>query len=198
MDYAAIVLAGGRSRRMGGGLKPLLRVGGATMLERVLAALAGASRIVVVGPSELDDHVAGAGAIRVQEQPPGGGPVAAIGAGFAALREASRDTIPATPWVAVLAADLPFVTARALDRLCGAGDCAVYVDEHGRRQPLVSVWATAGLRGALASVPRKDASMKELLEAVDVTGLAWAEQGPPPWFDCDTPEAVEEAQRWLR
>jgi molybdopterin-guanine dinucleotide biosynthesis protein A len=188
MGYAAIVLAGGRSRRMGGGLKPLLRVGDRTMLERVLTALTAASPIVVVGPPELDDHLVGV--TRVQEQPPGGGPVAAIGAGFAAIGEAPR--------IAVLAADLPFVTASALGRLNGEGDCAVYVDGQGRRQPLVSLWATACLRGALAAVPRKDASMKELLRAVNVTEVAWAEQGPPPWFDCDTPEALEEAERWLR
>jgi molybdopterin-guanine dinucleotide biosynthesis protein A len=188
MGYAAIVLAGGRSKRMGGGLKPLLRVGGVTMLERVLAALTEASQTIVVGPSELDDHLAGV--VRVQEQPPGGGPVAAIGAGFEMVGSASR--------VAVLAADLPFVTATALERLNGAGDCAVYVDGQGRRQPLVAVWATQCLRGALEAVPRKDASMKELLTAVSVTELAWAGQGPPPWFDCDTPQALEEAERWLR
>ena len=187
MSYAAIVLAGGRSSRMGGGLKPLLRVGGATMLERVLGAVAQATPIVVVGPSELDDHLVGVP--RVQEQPPGGGPVAAIGAGAAALDD--------VPWVAVLAADLPFVTAAALDGLLGAGDCAVYVDGQGRRQPLVAVWATSCLRGALAAVPGKDASMKELLRAVSVTELAWNGQGPPPWFDCDTPQALEEAERWL-
>ncbi|WP_203914895.1 molybdenum cofactor guanylyltransferase [Rhizocola hellebori] len=183
-----MVLAGGRSRRMGGGLKPLLRVGGVTMLDRVLAALAGSSHTVVVGPSELDDHLAGVP--RVQEQPPGGGPVAAIGAGFAAVSAAAR--------VAVLAADLPFLTAQALEQLTGAGDCAVYVDGQGRRQPLVAVWATESLRRALEAVPRKDASMKELLGAVNVTELTWAGQGPPPWFDCDTPEALEEAQKWLR
>jgi hypothetical protein len=36
---AALVLAGGKARRMGGGDKPLLEVGGASMLARVIAAL---------------------------------------------------------------------------------------------------------------------------------------------------------------
>ncbi len=37
---AGLILAGGRARRLGGGDKPLLRLGGTTMLERIAAAIA--------------------------------------------------------------------------------------------------------------------------------------------------------------
>ncbi len=191
MGFAAIVLAGGRALRMGGVLKPLLRVGGVPMLDRALAAVAGADPLVVVGPSELDDHLAGVR--RVQEQPPGGGPVAGIAAGV----KAAGAALSGADGVAVLGADLPFVTAQALAALRGEGACAVYVDGRGRRQPLVAFWSTDGLRGALEAVPGENASMKQLLAAVKVTELAWAGDGPPPWFDCDTPQALEEAERWL-
>ena len=191
MGFAAIVLAGGRARRMGGVLKPLLRVGGMTMLERALAAVAGARPIVVVGPSELDDHLAGV--LRVQEQPPGGGPVAGLAAGFAALPPAAL-----AGDVVVLAADLPFLTGEAIAGLRAAGDCAVYVEQQGRRQPLVARWSASGLSRALAAVPAENASMKELLAAASVVELPWPGHGPPPWFDCDTPQALEEADRWLR
>lgn len=188
MGFAAIVLAGGRARRMGGVLKPLLRVGAVMMLDRALAAVVEAAETVVVGPSELDDHLHGVR--RVQEQPPGSGPVAGIAAGLGAIEQEAHEVV-------VVAADLPFLTGAAIDGLRRGGDCAVYVDEQGRRQPLVARWSADGLRRALAAVPPENASMKNLLAAASVTELAWVGQRPPPWFDCDTPQALEEAQRWL-
>ncbi|MGC9666892.1 molybdenum cofactor guanylyltransferase [Planosporangium sp. 12N6] len=110
--YAAIVLAGGGGRRLGGRDKPALPVGGRSMLLRVLDAVGDASPRIVVGPDrpELDTDV-----VQVREHPPGGGPVAGLAAGLAAL-DASSDEVGL---VAVLAADLPFLTAadiRALRR----------------------------------------------------------------------------------
>ncbi|MEH6375729.1 NTP transferase domain-containing protein, partial [Streptomyces sp. KLMMK] len=40
--YDAVVLAGGAARRLGGADKPTLRVGGRTLLDRVLEACADA------------------------------------------------------------------------------------------------------------------------------------------------------------
>jgi molybdopterin-guanine dinucleotide biosynthesis protein A len=108
--FAAVVLAGGRASRLGGVHKPGLEVGGSTLLDRVLAAVGAAEVRIVVGPPQPVP----AGTAIVREDPPGGGPVAAIAAGLAA--------IPDVPFVAVLAADLPFLTAAATStsRRCGA------------------------------------------------------------------------------
>ncbi|MFB7377255.1 NTP transferase domain-containing protein, partial [Kitasatospora purpeofusca] len=49
--YDVIVPAGGAARRLGGADKPALTVGETTLLDRVLAACAGAGTTVVVGPA---------------------------------------------------------------------------------------------------------------------------------------------------
>ncbi|MEV7351905.1 NTP transferase domain-containing protein [Micromonospora chalcea] len=109
--YAAVVLAGGAARRMGGVDKPARPVGGRPMLHRVLAAVADADQRIVVGPSvPLPDGVR-----TTREEPPGGGPVAAIAAGLALLD-------PGTTTVALLAADLPLLTAAAVTELRHALD----------------------------------------------------------------------------
>ena len=72
--YSALVLAGGRAARLGGQVKPQLQVGGRTMLGTVLAAVADAERRIVVGPPQPVPE----GVVVVREQPPGGGPVAAL------------------------------------------------------------------------------------------------------------------------
>ncbi|MBC6496647.1 molybdenum cofactor guanylyltransferase [Microbacterium sp. 4-7] len=91
---AAIILAGGRASRLDGTAKPLLEVGGRTLLDRAIAAVDGCDPIVVVGPPAPTR-------VRVawtRETPEFGGPVAGIAAGLALVDTAD---------VLLLAADLP-------------------------------------------------------------------------------------------
>ncbi|WP_330439343.1 NTP transferase domain-containing protein [Micromonospora sp. NBC_00821] len=104
--YAAVVLAGGAARRMGGLDKPALPVGGRPMRDRVLAAVSDATPRVLVGAADAVP----AGVLVVREDPPGGGPVAAAAAGLALLD-------PDVTVVALLAADLPLLTRAAIAEL---------------------------------------------------------------------------------
>jgi len=176
--YAAIVLAGGGARRLGGVHKPALRVGGVSLLARVLAAVPDAVPRVVVGPPQpVPPDV-----LLVRERPPGGGPVAALAAGLAAL-----PGVPAE--VALLAADLPFLTVasiRILRDAAGGADGAVYVDPAGRRQLLCGVWRVSALRAALGVVEPAGARLRDALARLRVVEVEAAGDGPPPWYDCDT------------
>ncbi|WP_253865046.1 molybdenum cofactor guanylyltransferase [Prauserella halophila] len=132
----------------------MLDVGGRTLLARSLDALSGADPVVVVGPRRPDVH----GVRWTREEPPGGGPVAALAAGLALVDR---------PRVVVLAGDLrgvtPDVVGRLLDALDrqarehpAAGpdpDGAVLVDAAGRRQWLLGAWRTAALRAAIPAAP---------------------------------------------
>ncbi|MGC4865919.1 molybdenum cofactor guanylyltransferase [Micromonospora sp. DT53] len=104
--YAAMVLAGGAARRMGGIDKPARPVGGRPMRDRVLAAVGDATPRVLVGAVDAVP----AGVLVVREDPPGGGPVAAAAAGLALLD-------PGVSVVALLAADLPLLTRAAIGEL---------------------------------------------------------------------------------
>ncbi|WP_406066704.1 molybdenum cofactor guanylyltransferase [Micromonospora sp. NBC_00860] len=104
--YAAVVLAGGAARRMGGVDKPALPVGGRPMRDRVLTAVTDATPRVLVGAADAVP----AGVLVVREDPPGGGPVAAAAAGLALLD-------PDVGVVALLAADLPLLTRAAIGDL---------------------------------------------------------------------------------
>ncbi len=182
--YAAVVLAGGRAARLGGRAKPQLEVGGRTLLQTVLAAVADADHRVVVGPPQPVPD----GVLVVREQPPGGGPVAAMRAGLADVD---------TEAVAVLAGDLPFVTPALLRDLRArlTADGVLVVDDTGRDQYLLGVWRTAPLRTALAGCDGP-ASVRRVVARLAVT--RWSpppEPGtPPPWTDCDTPADLARAR----
>ena len=196
--FAAVVLAGGAARRMGGADKPALPVAGQSMLTRVLAAVHDANPRVVVGrvPPDLPVHVD-----TTREEPPGGGPVAAASAGLA--------LVPSdVTFTALLAADLPLLTREAIDVLRLTVESvpmqgAVYRDAEGRRQMLCGVWRTAALRDAMDRLDTergglRGASVRELMEHLRVAEVSWRRPGPPPWFDCDTDDDLRIAEEWAR
>lgn len=91
---------------MGGLPKPELTVGGRSLIRRVLDAVPAASPRIVVG------DVVNRGFITVIEDPPGSGPAYALRAGL--------EHVPTVvPFVAVLAADLPFLTPEVMAVLLG-------------------------------------------------------------------------------
>ncbi len=201
--YAAVVLAGGAGRRLGGMIKPAREVGGRSMLERVLAAVPDARPRVVVGPSRLRDGLP-LDVILTSEQPPGGGPVAGAAAGLALLP-------PGTGFVALLAADLPFLTRAAVVDLCRVAaaptlDGALFVDAAGHRQLLCAVWRRTALasrigslrvaRGRLDAVPLRDVVKGLRIGQIPAYRRAGEHDGPPPWFDCDTEADLISAERW--
>ena len=112
MEFDAIILAGGRSSRLGGVPKSGLVYDGATLLERSLRAAGAAGRTVVVGP---DPGGLPGGVLTCREEPPFAGPAAAIAAGLAALAadHASRHAA-AAPYTLVLACDMPGRPARSV------------------------------------------------------------------------------------
>jgi molybdopterin-guanine dinucleotide biosynthesis protein A len=175
----AIVLAGGRGARLGGRDKAALVVGGRSFLELVVDAVGGADRIVVVGVRRpIEKEV-----VWVREEPLGGGPVAALEAG---LRSVSARL------VAVVAVDLPYLEAShiaALEDAAAGHDGAIFVDEHGRDQPLAGVYETATLRIALAGLPSvAGASMRDVVRELDLARAV----DTRATRDCDTPEDVAE------
>ncbi|WP_433591514.1 NTP transferase domain-containing protein [Nocardia sp. CA-145437] len=183
----AIVLAGGKASRMGGVDKPALVVGGQSMLDAALTAVAGCARTVVVGPHrpELPPEV-----LQAQEIPAGAGPVAAIAAGLGALAGCE---FPAG-LIVVLAADMPFLTAAAVSELLShareSGSDAVFAaDASGRPQYLVGVWRRAALDAALKSLDSLVNRPMKALVPVDTAMVAL-----PGVEDCDTPEDVRRAR----
>lgn len=182
--FAAIVLAGGRARRLGGADKPMVEVGGRALLNRVLAAVAAADPVIAVGP----ERGLFPGVVWTREQPPGGGPVAALAAGLALVPAAATVVV-------VLAGDLVGVTEQTVRRLLGAlgeRDGAVLVDADGSRQWLLGVWRCEALRAALPANPSGGALRRTLgeLSIVDVPVVV-----PGEAADVDTHADLERARR---
>jgi molybdopterin-guanine dinucleotide biosynthesis protein A len=184
MDFDAIVLAGGASRRLGGADKAEVEVGGRRLIDRAVESVRDARRVVVVGPERPVPYPV----TWVRERPPEAGPAHAVAAG---LEEVRRQI------VVVLAVDLPLVGSALVARLVdavGTGDGAVCTDDHGRDQMLLAAYRTTSLRarlGALGATP--GASMRALVEGLDLVRI---EAGVAA-RDCDTWDEVRAADAFV-
>lgn len=177
----AIVLAGGRSSRLGGRDKLLIRVGGQALLTRVVSAVTdGVDGVVVVGPRR---DVPLPRAVRwVREDPPFGGPADAVATGLTALDPRRDDE------VLILAGDLvrPELVVDALRS--GEGN-RVGVDPSGHRQWACSCVRAGDLAAVIRSVGTAGSPLKALIGPLDPVEVPLSEA---VCADLDTPDDVKE------
>ncbi|MCK1794512.1 molybdenum cofactor guanylyltransferase [Streptomyces sp. XM4193] len=201
MTYDALVIAGGRARRLGGADKPALTVGGRTLLDRTLAACADAARTVVVGPRRPTHRPVE----WTRERRPGAGPLAALDAGLRAST---------APTLLVLSADLPFlrpVTVAALLRglrTDGVEAALAHDPADGRDQPLLAAYHREPLERELALIAAEHGRLDHLPLRLLVPELVVARVplpahgdptgGPPDTADCDTWDDLAAARGHIR
>ena len=182
----AVVLAGGTSQRFAPD-KLAEPVDGKPLLERTLASLPEDFQVVVVGPvRDVDLPV-----IFTREDPPGGGPAAAMIAGVRRALAESADVI------VVLPADGPLAGQAArtlLNRLeDGRSTLAVVgVDAHGREQPLQLALRPAGAEALLTAAGPCGAAGVSARRLVDALrpGLVTQELAPAELWDIDTADQL--------
>ncbi|WP_253905763.1 NTP transferase domain-containing protein [Arthrobacter sp. H5] len=162
--FDAAVLGGGRSSRLGGTAKSSLQLDGQTLLRIACAAAVGARRLVVVGTGAPQGRHCIHNAEVIREDPPFGGPAAAVAAAVVHLRPQ-----PAA-WLLVLACDMPRI-ARAVPVLLDAAarsDRSVLARDDSREQPLAALYRTADLDAAVRQIGGsvRNLSMRALLATV--------------------------------
>lgn len=171
--WSAAVLAGGRGRRLDGRTKPLVELHGRTILARQAAALAALGQVprliapdatpYAALPFEVVPDVVAAGA---------------LGALYTAVTSAP------TPYVLVIAGDLPFVTADFLGALVArrAEAEAIVPQPGGRWQPLCAVYHRDVAARLRARIDRGEWRVSDALEDLVVSAVSDADLAP---FDPD-------------
>jgi molybdopterin-guanine dinucleotide biosynthesis protein A len=185
-DCTALILAGGESRRMGRD-KAELPFGETTLLQQLLAILQPLFTEVIVSVRQPRSEIA---VPQVQDDLAHAGPLAGLAAGLARSR---------TPWLFVVACDMPFITSTLIEHLNGYRSefiQAVVPMVGGHPQPLAAFYAASCLpsvRGCLAGNGKH--SLRELLEQMQVRyveehELRATDPSLRSFIDLDTPQDV--------
>jgi molybdopterin-guanine dinucleotide biosynthesis protein A len=195
-----LVLAGGLARRMGGGDKARIRIGGATILERVLARFQPQCAGVILNANGDPARFADTGLTVVRDSVPDfAGPLAGILAGLdwaAAHRPEVAD-------VASVPGDCPFLPADLVERLHAARATAGVPLACARsgdwRHPVVGLWRVA-LRDDLRRVlVEEDLRKIEIWTARHGIAVAdWPDAPVDPFFNVNTPEDAAAAERMAK
>lgn len=194
-DTLGLILAGGLARRMGGGDKPLRRIGGRTVLARVVDALrpqVGALLLNANGdPARFAEYALPVVPDPLPDHP---GPLAGVLAG---LEWAARR--PGTQWVLSVPGDAPFLPADLAARLHAgreaAGTALACAASGGWTHPVVGVWPVAiapSLRAALTGGLRK---IDAFTAAHGIAEVEWPIVPVDPFFNANRPEDLAEAER---
>lgn len=182
-----VILAGGLSRRMGGGDKPLRMLGGRPMLAHVIERLAPQCADIAINANGDPARFAAFGLPVWPDTVPGNpGPLA----GILAAMESSP-----LPWVVTVTGDAPFLPSDLVARLHGAGAALACAASGGRTHPPVALWPRrlAGeLRAAILDGERRVGAWAAR------HGVATVEWDGDPFFNVNTPEELEAAEMLLR
>ena len=114
-----LVLAGGLARRMGGGDKALLRIGGVSILDRVLERLGPQCSRIILNANGDPQRFASTGFPVVADDLPGfAGPLAGILAGL----DWAAAHAPEITWIGSVPGDCPFLPRDLIARLHSGAD----------------------------------------------------------------------------
>lgn len=181
---SAMILTGGSSSRFGSN-KSLAMLEGKTLLSHLLADLAIEIDVVIVGPifeSQMRSLKF------VQEDPAGGGPVAAVDAGLAMID---------TEFVALIATDMPFAAAvihELSNSLELSIDGLVPLDREGIPQTLCAIYRTNALKKALEKLGNPQGrSMRSLTALLHLREIELTAALKSRLLDIDTPEELQQA-----
>lgn len=140
MTTAAVILAGGGATRMGGGDKPLLPVGGASILARIIDTLRIDIPAIAISANGDPARFAAFGLPVLPDGPfAGQGPLAGVLAGLDWAAATGAATLLSVP------GDTPFIPPGLAAALAPAPACAA---SQGRIHHLVALWPVSS-RAAL-------------------------------------------------
>jgi len=194
-----LVLAGGLARRMGGGDKARIEIGGVTILDRVLATLSGQCIDIIINANGDPKRFEDTGCVVVADTVPDfAGPLAGILAGLDWLAAQGNGV----EWLLSVPGDCPFLPDDLVERLhqarrkMGAGVPLACARSGEWRHPVVGLWPLALREDLRKALVEEDLRKIEVWTARHGVAIAeWPDQPIDPFFNVNTPDDAKRAEQ---
>jgi molybdopterin-guanine dinucleotide biosynthesis protein A len=191
---AGAILAGGRSRRMGGEPKALLDLGGKPLLEHVIGRLRPQASRLMLSVAEVSPQWGRFGLDQVPDRLPGhAGPLGGLHSVLRALAAGES-------WLLLAPCDAPFLpldlAQRLLECAVSAGRPVAAVHFGGHLQPTFSLWSRELEKDMEKAVMRdRMAGFMQYLDRVLPAPLEWPGDAPPAFMNINDRQSLEAARR---
>lgn len=190
--HPAVILAGGLSRRMGGGDKGLQPFGRGTLLSAVRDRVAPLASALALNANGDPARFAALRLPILPDPVPGyPGPLAGVLAAMDWAAAAGAERVLTVP------CDAPFLPADLLLRLAATDAPVAVAATDGREHPTAALWATAlapALREALGQGVRR---VRDFAGAHGARAVAFDPGPPDPFLNVNAPADLAAASRWL-
>jgi molybdopterin-guanine dinucleotide biosynthesis protein A len=198
MGTLGLILAGGKSRRMGAE-KAFLTLSGESLIARTVERARPQVRELLINANGDSTRFAPFGYPVIEDRVAGFlGPLAGIFAGLDWLR-ANR---PDAGWLATFACDCPFFPADLVERLRQVANAErvplTVAASGGRRHPVFGLWSTAIAETSQTVLVEKGLrKMDDLVARIPHGTADFAADPVDPFFNINTPEDLAEAERLI-
>ena len=193
---AGVILAGGRSIRMGGVNKALLKLNGISLVQHVITRLHPQVSSLVLSVEQTIPELESLGLEQVEDLRPGShGPLGG-------LLAAMERTDQSTGQVLLCPCDAPLLPpdlgARLAERMAMTKSAVCAVRYEGRVQPTFSLWNCGVLPELRRAVLDDDeGGFMAFFERVHLATLDWPAEPVSPFFNVNTPGDLESASHIL-
>ncbi len=180
-----VILAGGRSQRLGGGDKCLLAFGDGTILDHVIGAVGGQVNGLAINSNSAPALFAHTGLTMLADVLPGRlGPLAGIHTAMLWARARGADAVVTVP------ADTPFLPRDLVVRLDAgreAGQASVAVSG-GELHPVVGLWPSALAEQLEAFLAKGVYRVRGWLGQISFRNVEFETGAIDPFWNINTPE----------
>ncbi len=182
MQITGIILAGGKSTRMGTD-KALLKIEGETLLSHAVKLYRSVCNQILISSNSADHEIEGI--VRVPDEIKNCGPIGGV---YSCLKHAENE------WSFVISVDAAFVTPEFVSFLVSQAsnkyDAVVPVHEKGK-EPLIALYNKTVLPIVEKNIESGNFKMHYLLENVRtnfVDSQEWIEHNPKLFYNINSPE----------
>ncbi len=188
---AGLILAGGRSRRMGGIPKAFAPLAGKPLLQHVIDRVKPQVARLWLSVERPSEELAAFGLLQLGDPEPDAGPLAGL---LTALQNMTGEQ----DWLLLVPCDAPFLPRDLAVKLL---ECALasklpgaVVRYGSETQPTFSVWNRDLLqRLEHAVVVERMAGLKQFLAVAKLAVLDWPRTDPPPFYNINDQQALRHA-----